>query len=120
MPSQDSLDRSIHNDPAGHGNKSTAQIIRDLKKSNAALSEKTAAMEASFMNQLAKATRPYEEKQYKMEENMKQMKKQLAQMEAYKVAADSKLKEKEDQLSKTRQESAYQKMTISELRTQVH
>ena len=42
LPSQDSLDRSIHNE-SGHG-KSTAQIVRDLKASNAQLSAKSAAI----------------------------------------------------------------------------
>lgn len=118
LPSQDSLDRSIHND-SGNG-KSTAQVIKELKRANAALTDKTAKMEVSFMNQLADATRPFEEKQQKMEEGIKQMKKQLAQLEAYKVAADSKLKEKEGQLAKTKEESAFQRHTISDLKSQLH
>jgi chromosome segregation ATPase len=118
LPSQDSLDRSIHNE-SGHG-KSTAQIIKDLKKANSELTNKTAEMEVKFMNELATVTRPYEEKQHKMEDMLVAMKKQLAQLEAQKIAADSKIKEKDSQLSKIREESHFQRHTISDLKSQLH
>ena len=114
LPSQDSLDRSIHNE-SGHG-KSTAQIIRDLKASNAQLSAKTAAMEAKFMNQLSEATR---ELQMKHEKQLKEYKQSLAHLEAFKLAADSKLKDKDIQVSKTKEESAFQRHTISDLKNEL-
>lgn len=118
LPSQDSLDRSIHNE-SGHG-KSTAQIIKDLKKANAELTNKTAEMEVKFMNELTTVSRPFEEKQQRMEEMLMTMKKELAQMEAHKVAADSKMKEKDSQLVKIREESNFQRHTISDLKSQLH
>eukprot|EP00980_Cylindrotheca_fusiformis_P020312 scaffold7344_cov145-Cylindrotheca_fusiformis.AAC.10 len=118
LPSQDSLDRSIHNE-SGHG-KSTAQIIKDLKKANAELTNKTAEMEVKFMNELASVSRPFEEKQNKMKEMLVAMKKEMAQMEASKAASDLKLKEKDSQLIKIREESNFQRHTISDLKSQLH
>ena len=118
LPSQDSLDRSIHNE-SGHG-KSTAQIIRDLKHSNASLSAKQAAQEAQFMNQLSEVTKSFEEQRMKMDTDIRNLKKQLAHLEAYKAAADSKLKEKDASLSKVKEESAFQRHTISDLKNQLY
>ena len=118
LPSQDSLDRSIHNE-SGHG-KSTAQIIRDLKSANASLSAKSASMEAQFMNQMSSVTKKMEERQRQSDEQLKQYKKQLANLEAHKTASDSKLKEKDAQLSKVKEESAFQRHTISDLKNQLY
>ena len=118
LPSQDSLDRSIHND-SGHGNKSTAQIIRDLKQSNARLTARTAALEADFMNQLNEVTRQYEDKQQKLEETILKSEKLTSSLEHRCQMAETKLKEKEDSLQRLREESAFQRHTISDLRTQL-
>lgn len=118
LPSQDSLDRSIHNE-SGHG-KSTAQIIRDLKHSNAALSAKQASVEAQFMNQLSEVTKSFEDQRFKMDADIRALKKQLAHLEAYKAAADSKLKEKDSSLSKVKEESAFQRHSISDLKNQLY
>jgi chromosome segregation ATPase len=118
MPSQDSLDRSIHNE-SGHG-KTTAQIVRDLKGANAAMGAKTASMEAQFMNQLHEVSKKNQEKQRQMEEQLRQLNKQLAHLEAYKAASDSKLQEKDAALSKTKEESAFQRHTISDLKNQLY
>lgn len=118
LPSQDSLDRSIHNE-SGHG-KSTAQIIRDLKHANAALTAKLASQEAQFMNQMTGATRSWEDQRMKMDENIKKMKKQLAQLESFKSAAENELREKEAAVSKAKEESAYQRHTISEMKNELY
>jgi chromosome segregation ATPase len=118
LPSQDSLDRSIHNE-SGHG-KTTAQIVRDLKGANAAMGAKTASMEAQFMNQLHEVSKKNQEKQRQMEEQLRQLNKQLAHLEAYKAASDSKLQEKDAALSKTKEESAFQRHTISDLKNQLY
>lgn len=118
LPSQDSLDRSIHNE-LGNG-KSTAQIIRDLKHANASLSAKLSTEEANFMNQLSEVTRSFEDQRMKMDEDIRSMKKQLAHLEAYKAAADSKLKEKDAALSKVKEESAFQRHSISDLKNQLY
>eukprot|EP00339_Tiarina_fusa_P012716 CAMPEP_0117003322 /NCGR_PEP_ID=MMETSP0472-20121206/4680_1 /TAXON_ID=693140 ORGANISM="Tiarina fusus, Strain LIS" /NCGR_SAMPLE_ID=MMETSP0472 /ASSEMBLY_ACC=CAM_ASM_000603 /LENGTH=1783 /DNA_ID=CAMNT_0004703931 /DNA_START=212 /DNA_END=5560 /DNA_ORIENTATION=+ len=117
LPSQDSLDRSIHNE-SGHG-KSTAQIIRDLKSANASLSAKSASMEAN-LNQMASVTKKMEDKQRTSDEQLRQYKKQLAHLEAYKAASDSKLREKDAQLSKVKEESAFQRHSISDLKNQLY
>eukprot|EP00977_Amphora_coffeiformis_P010962 scaffold2599_cov131-Amphora_coffeaeformis.AAC.3 len=118
LPSQDSLDRSIHND-SGHGNKSTAQIIRDLKQSNARLTARTAALEADFMNQLNEVTRQYEDKQHKLEETLLKSEKLTTSLEHRCQVVEAKLKEKEESLQRYREESAFQRHTISDLRTQL-
>lgn len=118
LPSQDSLDRSIHND-SGHGQKSTAQIIRDLKQSNARLTAKTAALEADFMNQLNETTRQYEVKQQKLEETVLRSEKLTTSLEHRCQVAETKLKEREESLQRVKEESAFQRHTISDLRTQL-
>lgn len=118
LPSQDSLDRSIHND-SGHGQKSTAQIIRDLKQSNARLTARTAALEADFMNQLNHAQREYQLKQERLEETILKSEKLTSSLEHRLQVAETKAKEKEESLQRLREESAFQRHTISDLRTQL-
>jgi chromosome segregation ATPase len=118
MPSQDSLDRSIHNE-SGHG-KSTAQIIKDLKKANAELTDKTAKMELSFMNQLANTTQPLQESLEKEKETSKTLNRQMAVLQSQKIASDSKVGQMQEQLQKTKEESAFQRHTISDLKSQLH
>lgn len=112
LPSQDSLDRSIHND-SGHG-KSSAQIIRDLRQSNARLTAQTAAMEADFMNQLEVFTRQLKEAQ----EKSGLSEKHVLTLETRCKHSELRLKEKDEQLQKLREESAFHRHTISELRSQ--
>jgi chromosome segregation ATPase len=118
LPSQDSLDRSIHNE-SGHG-KSTAQIVRDLKHSNSALSAKMASLEKKHMNELSDITRSFEKRQAELELANKTMKKQLQQLDAYKASSELKLKEKELALSKVKEESAFQRHTISGLKNDLY
>ncbi len=44
----------------------------------------------------------------------------MAHLEAYKAATDSKLQEKDASLSKTKEESAFQRHTISDLKNQLN
>jgi len=118
LPSQDSLDRSIHND-SGHG-KSTAQMIRDLRQSNARLTARTASMEADFMNQLNETTRTFEDKQRQLEESLAQKEKHIVTLEIRCKNAEARIREKDEQLSKLKEDSAFQRHTISDLRTQLH
>jgi chromosome segregation ATPase len=118
LPSQDSLDRSIHNE-SGHG-KSTAQIIRDLKASNNALMAKTASTEAKFMNEINSLTKSFEDRQKNLELNLRKKDKHIATMEAWKIGTEQKLKEKDAQLSKIKEESAFQRHTISDLKNQLY
>ena len=118
LPSQDSLDRNIHNE-SGHG-KSTAQIVRDLKSKNSALPAKTASMEAHFMNQLSGVTKSFEEKQHQLQEQIRQTNKNIVTLQGYKSVAGTKLREKDAQLSKTKEESAFQRHTISDLKNQLY
>ncbi|KAL3925616.1 MAG: hypothetical protein SGILL_000290 [Bacillariaceae sp.] len=118
LPSQDSLDRSIHNE-SGNG-KSTAQVIRDLKHSNSALSAKMASQEKQYMNQLADVERTSSKRQQELEESMRKVKSKLSQYEAYKSSAESKLQQQETSLSKVKEESAFQRHTISDLKNQLY
>eukprot|EP00529_Nitzschia_sp_RCC80_P019124 CAMPEP_0113499500 /NCGR_PEP_ID=MMETSP0014_2-20120614/31783_1 /TAXON_ID=2857 /ORGANISM="Nitzschia sp." /LENGTH=512 /DNA_ID=CAMNT_0000393683 /DNA_START=257 /DNA_END=1792 /DNA_ORIENTATION=+ /assembly_acc=CAM_ASM_000159 len=119
LPSQDSLDRSIHNETSTSG-KSVAQIVRDLKHSNSALSAKMASLERKHMNELSDVTRSYEKRQAELELSNKTMKKQLQQFEASKKSSETKLKEKELALSKVKEESAFQRHTISGLKNDLY
>ena len=118
LPSQDSMDRSIHNEST-HG-KSSTQIIRELKQANASLSAKTATMEADFMNQLNLQNRKAEEKQRRLEETLKHREKVLANLETRCQNAEQTLQEREDQLTKLREDSAFQRHTISDLKNQLY
>ena len=118
MPSQDSLDRSIHNE-SGHG-KSTAQIIRDLKHANSQLSAKMASMEKQYMNQLSDATRQFEQGKAKLTLELKQTNKQLDQYHLYKQSTQKGLHERDALMAKQKEESAFQRHTISDLKNQLY
>jgi DNA repair exonuclease SbcCD ATPase subunit len=117
LPSQDSLDRSIHNE-SGHG-KSTAQIIRDLKHSNSALSAKMASLEKRHMNDLAEVEGSAAARRKDLEQTNAKQRMKLMQYEQYKTAAESKLKQQDGDLSKVKEESAFQRHTISDLKNQL-
>jgi chromosome segregation ATPase len=117
LPSQDSLDRSIHNE-SGHG-KSTAQIIRDLKHANSALSAKMASLEKRQMNELAQVEATSSSKRQELEQISAKQKMKLMQYEQYKAAAESKMKEQDSDLSKVKEESAFQRHSISDLKNQL-
>jgi len=118
LPSQDSLDRSIHNE-SGHG-KSTAQIIRDLRQSNSALSAKMASLERRHMNDLAEVEGSAATRQKDLEQTNAKQRMKLMQYEQYKSAAESKLKQQDVDLSKVKEESAFQRHTISDLKNQLY
>ena len=119
LPSQDSMDRSIHNEGSTHG-KSASQIIKELKQSNASLSAKTATMEADFMNQLNHQNRKTEEQKRRMEETLKKSEKLLLTLESRCKNAEQLLGERDEQLTKLREEGAFQRHTISDLKNQLH
>jgi len=118
LPSQDSLDRSIHNE-SGHG-KSTAQIVRDLKHSNSALSAKMASQEKRHMNELSKVETASFSKRQELEQFSAKQKMKLLQYEQYKAAAESKMKQQDAELSKVKEESAFQRHSISDLKNQLY
>ena len=128
LPSQDSVDRSIHNDSGGqhgimiggHGS-STAQqkMIRELRQSNARLTARTAALEADFMNQLNESTRQFEEKYKRMEDKIKEKHAALLKAE-YKIKLDTqKIQEQDDTIQRLKEESAFHRHSISDLKTQL-
>lgn len=114
LPSQDSLDRSIHNE-SGHG-RSTAQIIKDLKSSNANFSAKIASLEKRHMNELA----PVEAKRKELEVANEIQRKKLMQYDNYKLAAEAKMKQQHSELTKIKEESAFQRHNISDLKSQLY
>jgi chromosome segregation ATPase len=118
LPSKDSLDRSIHND-SGHG-KSVAQIIRDLKQANSRLTARTASLEADFMNQLNQTTMQFETKQKTLEDTLKQKEKHVANTESRCKMAEARIREKDEGLTKLKEESAFQRHSISDLKRQLH
>ena len=110
LPSQDSMDQMLHND-SNHGNRTSAQIIRDLKQANARLTARMAAMEADYLNQLTHVQMQLRDYQ--------QSHQQPPSWEARCKAAEQKVREKEEYLQKLREESAFQRHSISDLKTQV-
>jgi myosin protein heavy chain len=112
------MERSLHND-SGHG-KSTAQIIRDLKASNAHFSAKTAEMEAEFMNEINRVTRTFEEKNRALEAALKEKSHQVTSMEARCSSTEARIREQNAQVVKLKDENAFQRMTISDLKNQLH
>ncbi len=118
LPSQDSLDRSIHNE-SGHG-KSTAQIVRDLKHHNSTLSAKMASLEKRHMNELAQVEAASSAKRQELEQISAKQKMKLMQYEQYKAAAESKMKQQDTELSKVKEESAFQRHSISDLKNQLY
>ena len=118
LPSQDSLDRSIHND-SGHG-KSAVEIVRDLKQANARLTARTAELEADFMNQLQEATRKFETQQHRTDERLAQKEKHIVSLETRCKSMESRFRDKEEQVTKLKEESAFQRHTISDLKTQMN
>jgi chromosome segregation ATPase len=118
LPSQDSLDRSIHND-SGHG-KSTAQIILGLKQSNSRLTARTAAIEVDFMNQLQQTTVRSEHEKKSLEDSLKQKEKHVGTLESRCKTAEGRIREKDEGLNKLKEESAFQRHAISDLKTQLH
>ena len=118
VPSADATERSMHND-SGHG-KSTAQIIRDLKASNARFSAKTAEMEAEFMNEINRVTRSFEEKNRALEASLKEKNHQIASMEARCTSTEARIRERDAQMSKLKEEAAFQRHTISDLKNQLY
>ena len=71
------------------------------------------------MNQLNEVTRQYEDKQSKLEETVLKSEKLTSSLEHRCHAMENKLKEKEESLQRYREESAFQRHTISDLRTQL-
>ena len=72
------------------------------------------------MNQLNSVTRSFEERQKTLEETLRMKERQITTLEAWKMSTESKAKDKDAQLSKTKEESAFQRHTISDLKNQLY
>ncbi len=112
MPSPAALDRSIHNATDGH---SKDEIIAYLKKTNAALTEKTAEMELTFMNQCSQLSAQIEEQK----EIVKHKKKEIASMSDQTRNMQDAINSREDTIQKLAQDNAFQKQSITDLKNQL-
>ncbi|KAL7565477.1 hypothetical protein ACA910_012216 [Epithemia clementina (nom. ined.)] len=122
LPSQDSVNRSIHNDSGGGGvgtHKTAQQIIRDLQQSNARLTARTAALETDFMNQLNKSTRHFEVLYSQLEEVYQETPLKLQKVELRRQVEVQKLHEKDEWLDSLKEESSFHWHTISDLKLQL-
>ena len=122
LPSQDSVDRSIHNDNGslhGSSQKTAPQMIRELRQSNARLTARTAALEADFMNQLNESTRQFETKLQQYQETCKETSRQLQKSEHKRKLAAQKLREQDDWMARLKEESAFHRHAISDLKSQL-
>ncbi|KAL7567196.1 hypothetical protein ACA910_021187 [Epithemia clementina (nom. ined.)] len=120
LPSQDLVDRSIHNDSSHGGggggtHKTAQQIIRDLRQSNARLTARTTALEADFMNQLNKSTRHFEARYSQLEEVYQEPLK-LQKVELRRQVEVQKLHEEDKWLDHLKEESIFHRHTISDLK----
>lgn len=118
VPSLDAIERSSHNDSA-HG-KSTIQIIKELKASNAKLSAKTADMEADFMNKVNEMTTQFTEKENSLKSSLKAKEQQVKTLESRTQSAESRIRERDTQVSKLKEETTFQRHTISDLKNQLY
>jgi chromosome segregation ATPase len=118
VPSQDALDRAIHND-SGHG-KSTVQIIKELKASNAKLCEKTADMEADFMNQVNEMTSKFNLKEEALQKTLAAKEQQIATMESRITSTETRIRERDSQVAKLKEETTFQRHTIADLKNQLY
>jgi chromosome segregation ATPase len=114
VPSQEALERSLPNGSSlsGHGNKSAAQTIRDLKASNSALSAKMGKMESDFMSEINKVSSSYQGDKLALEETIQKKDQQIASLRSTNgtdVTMDA-----------LREENAVQKHTISDLKNQLY
>eukprot|EP00550_Attheya_septentrionalis_P013137 CAMPEP_0198303672 /NCGR_PEP_ID=MMETSP1449-20131203/57006_1 /TAXON_ID=420275 /ORGANISM="Attheya septentrionalis, Strain CCMP2084" /LENGTH=1588 /DNA_ID=CAMNT_0044006173 /DNA_START=458 /DNA_END=5224 /DNA_ORIENTATION=- len=97
------MERSMHNDST-HG-KTSAQIIKDLRASNAALSRKMAEMESEFMNQLNSLSRTM---QAEVESKDKAFKRKTREMEAL-----------QKEMIASKDETSFQRAIVLDLKNQV-
>ena len=114
----DAMERSNHNN-SGHG-KSTAQVIKELRASNSKLSAKTADMEAEFMNQMNEATMQFQATQQHLEEALKSKEQQIATLESRGLSAENRLRERDAQVSKLKEDTTFQRHTIADLKNQLY
>ena len=117
MPSSESLDRSIHNAIDGHGNEhlSKDDIITKLKKANAALTDRTAEMEVSFMNQCNKLALEITEQTAKL--NVKN--EEITSINSNLLNVKEQLMQKDEVITSLEEEKVFQKSTITDLKNQL-
>ena len=117
MPSSEALDRSIHNViPQDDGTeKSKDEIIAKLRKANAALTDKTAEMEATFMNQCNVLASEIVEQV----DTIKTKDEAILSFNARLVSIEDKSKEKDTIISKLRTEKSFQKQATTDLKNQL-
>jgi len=118
VPSDDAMERSSHND-SGHG-KSTAQMVKDLRASNAKLTAKTAEMEADFMNQINQVTVKFGEEERRLQESLEKKEQLIKEMESRGVSVENRIRERDTALSKLKEETSFQRHTIADLKNQLY
>jgi len=118
VPSLEAVERSNHND-SGHG-KSTFQIIKELKASNAKLSAKTADMEAGFMNRIAETETRFSNKENDLKDSLKAKENKLKSMETRVETTENRIRGKDSQLSELKEETTFQRHTIADLKNQLY
>jgi len=114
VPSWDTMSRSIHND-SGHG-KSSAQTIRDLRASNAKLTDRMAEMEAEFMNQMNQTRM----RMSTLEDSIKTKDQEIAAFESRTLSTEKRIQDRDTQVTQLKEENAFQRHTISDLKNQMY
>lgn len=118
VPSEDVMERSSHND-SGHG-KSTAQIIKELRASNARLTAKSAEIEVDFMNQMNQVTLKFAEEQHQLEESLNKKEQMISEMESRGSSSENRIRDRDTSLMKLKEETAFQRHTIADLKNQLY
>ncbi len=115
LPSNDVLNRSIHND-SNHGNKPKDQIIVELKKANAALTSKLAEVEADFMNQCSSISSELKQN----ESLLYQKEDQLLTLQARLASTEKRIRERDQQNSQLKEELSFARHNVTDLKNQVY
>ena len=79
-----------------------------------------ASLEKRHMNELAQVQAASSSKRQELEQVLAKQKMKLMQYEQYKAAAESKMKQQDAELSKVKEESAFQRHSISDLKNQLY
>jgi len=117
MPSSDTLNQSIHN-ALGLGDgteQSKEEIIISLKKANVTLTDRSAEMEATFMNQCNVLAAEIEDQGGALQVKNDEIVKLNANLIQMKMA----LEEKDSKISNMSNEKSFQKQTIIDLKNQL-
>jgi chromosome segregation ATPase len=118
LPSQDSLDRSIHNDSSHGVTGSKEEQIQFLKQANAKLTAQTAQLEADFMNQLQQEQSVWLNERVQLQQQIETTQQELNATKLQISTQERRMADKDAVVLRLRDEAAYHRQHVSELQLQ--